>query len=380
MPSLRLIHVAVFFSSFDRLVIAPLLLVIASDLDVSLTAVAAMATVYLVSYGLMQVVWGMVSDRLGRVRTMRLALLLASAASLATALAPTLETLVAARLLAGGAYAAVVPGALIYVGDTVPLTRRHGPLTDIMLVTALGMSTATLVGAGMADLVSWRLAFALPGLLVLGVVVLMRRLPEPPAAASQVRQAVLRRLITVLRHRWALVVLTFAFLEGVTLLAVLNYLPTALQSEGMSTTMSGVVTAAYGAAIVVFSRFVKAMSLHHSSTRLIAIGGSMGVAAYVALVVDQSTGGVLLGSVLLAGAWAFMHSTMQKWATEVVPEARATTVSLFASSLFLGSAVGTAFGADFVANGDFTVYFASGLAVTVALAVTSVVLRKRYPE
>lgn len=96
-PSLRLIHVAVFFSSFDRLVIA-------TDLGVSLTDVAAVATIYHVGYGLMQVVWGIVSDRLGRVRTMRLALLVAGVASLATAFAPGL-----ARPSSGSASSPAVP-------------------------------------------------------------------------------------------------------------------------------------------------------------------------------------------------------------------------------------------------------------------------------
>lgn len=378
-PSLRLLHTAVFFSSFDRLVIAPLLLAIAVDLETSLPAVAAMATVYLVGYGVMQIVWGMVSDRLGRVRTIRLALLIAAAAGVVTAAAPTLDALIVSRLVAGGAYAAIVPGALIYVGDTVPISRRHGALTDVMMATALGMSTATLVGAGMADLVSWRMAFAVPGACVLGVVVLMRRLPEPPSPTHAVRTSVLSRLSTVLRNRWALAVLMFAFVEGMVLLGVLNYLPTALQTQGMSTTMSGVVTAIYGVGIIVFSRMVKALAWRLSSTRFIAIGGGFGVSAYIALIADPAVVGVFIGSILLAGAWAFMHSTMQKWATEVTPDARATTVSLFASALFLGSAAWTAFGADYVDRGAYVDYFTLGFAITIALGVAAVTLRRRYP-
>jgi MFS family permease len=44
-------------------------------------------------------------------------------------------------------------------------------------------------------------------------------------------------------------------------------------------------------------------------------------------------------AVLIGLAWAAMHSSLQTWATEVLPSARATVVSLFAGSLFLGSAV-----------------------------------------
>lgn len=247
-----------------------------------------------------------------------------------------------------------------------------------MMVTAIGMSAATLLGAGIADLLGWRLAFALPGALVLGVAALMGRLPE--LATRLRRQGAVRNLATVLRHGWALVVLAFAFVEGAVLLAVLNYLPTTLQSAGMGTTLSGVVTAVYGVAIILFSRAVKVLSRRWSATRLIGVGGGMGVGAYVALVADPATVGVLVASVLVAGAWAFMHSTMQKWATEVTPDHRATTVSLFACALFVGSAVCTAFGAGYVERGDYTTYFTVGLSVAAALAGTAVLMRSRYPE
>lgn len=376
---LGLLQTGVFFSAFDRLVIAPLLLVIADDLDVSVAAVTTMATVYFIGYGLMQVTWGIVSDHLGRVRTVRLALLLAAAASLATVVAPSLAVLVGIRLVAGGAYAAVVPGALIYIGDTVPAERRHGPVTDVMTATALGTAAGTMVGAFIAELVSWRAAFAVPGALVLVLVVLLGRVPEPPHTARR-PGSVLAPLLHVLRQRWALVVIGFALLEGATLLGILTYLPTVLQTGGMSTTLSGTVTAGYGLAIVVFARLVKHVSARLGPTRLIGVGAVVGPLAYVVLILDQGVAGVLTAAFLFAAAWAFMHSTMQNWATQVVPEARASTVSLFASSLFLGSALGTALGAPFVAAERYVPYFAVALGITVVLAGTAVLARSRYVQ
>lgn len=379
--SLRLLHTAVFVSSFDRLLIAPLLLPTARDLGAPLSRVAMMATAYFVAYGLMQVVWGVVSDRFGRVTTLRLSLTIAGSAAAATALAPTVEVLVLARLVAGGAFAAAVPAGIIYIGDTVPAARRHGPLTDLMTATALGMAAATLVGAALADLLSWRVGFAIPAASALLLVLLLRRLPEPVGGAAAPRGAgdVLRRIRGVLRHRWSRVVLAFAFTEGMVLLGILTYLPTTLQSGGISTSISGLVTAAYGLAIVGWAALVKRLSRAVGPGGLIATGGAAGVTGHLALVVDQGVVGVLVASVGLAAAWAFMHSTMQKWATEVAPEARATVVSLFASALFLGSALWTAVGVPFVEGGALLPYFAAGLAVAATLAVTATVARSRYP-
>lgn len=382
---LRVLHTATFLSSFDRLLVAPLLLPIARDLEADVADVALMATVYLVGYGLMQVVWGLVSDRLGRVRTMRLAMVVAGLAGLATALSPGLGALVVARLVAGGAYAAAVPGAITYIGDTVPAVRRHGPLTDLMTATALGMAAATLVGALLGDLLSWRVAFGVPAVAGLAVSFVLRRVPEPsgPDASRPPTPPALRvqarRVREVLTHRRALLVLVLAGGEGMVLLGVITYLPTVLQAGGTGTTASGAATAVYGLAIVAFARVVKRLSTRVPPARLIAAGGAMGVASYVALLLDRDPPGVVAASVLLAGAWAFMHSTMQNWATQVVPPLRATVVSLFASALFLGSAAWTALGVPFVARGDLVPYVLAGLLTAITLTVVAAWTRHRSP-
>ena len=69
--SLRLLGLSSFSSSVDRFLFAPLIVVIAADLGASLAAVTLAATAYFQAYGVMQPVWAVVSDRLGRVRTIR---------------------------------------------------------------------------------------------------------------------------------------------------------------------------------------------------------------------------------------------------------------------------------------------------------------------
>ena len=69
---MRLLQLAAFFSSFDRFAVAPMLVTIAASLGTSLAGVAATASLYYLLYGVMQPVWGMLSDKLGWVRVMRL--------------------------------------------------------------------------------------------------------------------------------------------------------------------------------------------------------------------------------------------------------------------------------------------------------------------
>ncbi|WP_283248657.1 MFS transporter [Occultella gossypii] len=368
---------AAFLSSVDRMLIAPLLLPIADDLDTTVAAVATTATVYFIGYGCTQVLWAFVADRIGRVNALRLALALGGLATLASAAAPTIEILMVLRALAGASFSAAVPTALTYVGDSVESRDRHGPLADIMTATALGMAAATLGAAALADLMNWRLPFAVGGVLVLGLVMALRRLPEPERTGPRLPiGASVRRVVT---NRWAVTVIVLVAIEGALFLGALPFLPTLLQAGGMSTALSGVVTAAYGAFIVVFAVVVKRQARRRSPAFLIGVGAASATAAFAALVVDQGAAGVFTACALLAAAWAFAHSTMQKWITEVVPAARAVAVSLFASGLFLGSALGTALGSGAVAEGHYQA-FAWGFALASApFAVAVTAARRAYP-
>jgi MFS family permease len=99
---LRLLQLAAFFSSFDRFAVAPMLVTIAASLGASLAETTATASLYYLLYGGMQPVWGMLSDRLGRVRVIRLTLFGTAVAGVLSAVAPNLAVLIAARALAGG--------------------------------------------------------------------------------------------------------------------------------------------------------------------------------------------------------------------------------------------------------------------------------------
>ncbi|MGO1173986.1 MAG: MFS transporter [Actinomycetaceae bacterium] len=333
---LRLLQAAVFLSSFDRMLIAPLVPVVAGDLGVTAGAAAGAATSYFVGYGLMQAVWGRLSDRYGRVRTAQASLILAAVAGGTSALAPTLTVLIVLRALTGAAFAAVVPGSLIYIGDTVPAAERHAPVAGIMRSTAVGMALATVVAGVLGETLGWRVALTLPALLALIVAVSLSRLPEPGAGPRA------GGLLAPLRSRWALLVLGLTFVEGAVVLGLLPLLPTVLQIGGTSVTASGLVTAAYGAVLVVTTGAVQAVGRRLSAPGLMAVGVVCGTVAYLVLEAWPSPVGVLVASALLAGTWAFLHSTMQVWAIEVLPSARAAMISLYATSLFLGSSVGTA--------------------------------------
>jgi predicted MFS family arabinose efflux permease len=352
---LPLLQLAAFFSSFDRFAVAPMLVTIAASLGASLSEVAATASLYYLLYGVMQPVWGMLSDRVGRVRVMRLTLFGATLAGVISALAPNLGVLVATRALAGGLFAAVIPAALVYVGDTVGMDSRQKALADLMAASAVGTALAG-------------------GVLAL----LLRRLPEPEGFALEEREGPLVQIGRVLARPWAVAVVVIAAVEGAVILGFLTFLAPSLESDGFSPAVAGLAVGLYGLAVLGWTRAVKLVSDRLGPAALILIGGGLLALGYASGALGQSLASVGIAAVLVGGGFAFMHSTLQTWATEVVPQARATVISLFAAALFVGSGVATTVAAPLAEAGSFGLLFATAAVVAVPLGLFAALARWRY--
>ena len=374
----RLLQLAAFFSSFDRFAIAPMLLTIAASFGASLTEVAATASLYYLLYGLMQPVWGMLSDRLGRVSVMRLTLFGAAFAGILSSLAPNLTVLIVARALAGGLFAAVIPASLVYIGDTVGMGSRQKALADLMAASAVGTALATVLGGLAAYLDGWRVAFAAPALAGVALAVLLARLPEPKAFSEQKREGPLVQAGRVLVQPWALIVVGIALVEGAVILGFLTFLAPSLESAGFSPAVAGLAVGLYGLAVLGWTRAVKLVANRLGASALILIGAGMLSLGYASGAVGQSLASVSVAAILVGGGFAFMHSTLQTWATEVVPEARATVISLFAAALFAGSGVATMAAAPLAEAGSFDLLFALAALVAVPLGLFAGLARHRY--
>ncbi len=369
---------ASFISSFDRFAVTPMLVLIALNMHVPMASAVTVASGYFLAYGLSQPLWGILSDRFGRIPIMRATLLAAAATGLISTFAPSLAVLIAARVLAGAFMGAVVPTTLTYVGDTVCQQKRQSALSDLMAAQAVGTAMATAVGGVLAHWLDWRVVFAVPALCAAICALLLRGLPEPERAA--VSGGVGSHIGGVLRNRWALLVFGLVFVEGAVLLGTMTFLASALVSEGLDVAVAGLATGAYGVGVLVFSRIVKAINSKVPVPRLIAIGGTQVIVGYALVSLDTNLATVITTALLLGGGWSFMHSSLQSWATSVAPEARGTAVALFACALFLGSAAASAAAGPLADHGNYTILFTTAGAVAIPLVATATCARHRYHQ
>jgi len=355
---------------------APMFVAIATDLRVPLSQVVTAAAVYFFAYGLMQPVWGLLTDRIGLVRTLRLTLAVGAVATAASTLAWSVLALAMTRGLAGAFFSAAIPATLVYVGDTVPPQHRQRDVTDLMGGVALGTGIAAAAAGLVADHLTWRLAFVVTGLAAASLSVALRNLADP--AVRRPATTLTAPFRAVLRSGATRLLLVLGLAEGVVLLGLLNLLPTSVEHGGASASVAGFVTASYAVAVLGGAQLTGRLSRRVPAATLLGSGALAALAAcLLAASSSTATAGVAV-ALLLGGAWATMHSTMQTWATSVLPHQRAATVSLFAGSLFAGSAFGALLLGGLAEEGRFGTAFLLLAAVAVPLGVVGTVARSRW--
>jgi len=136
-------------------------------------------SLYLACYAVGQVVYGPLSDRYGRLPVMRTALAIYCVASLACALAPNIELLLAARMFqAFGSSGAIVLARAI-VRDLYSGARAGRELSLMGAIMALAPVLAPIMGGVLQDVFGWRSNFVLQ--IVFGLIAaffVWRKLPE----------------------------------------------------------------------------------------------------------------------------------------------------------------------------------------------------------
>jgi DHA1 family bicyclomycin/chloramphenicol resistance-like MFS transporter len=149
----------------------PVLPALAAELNTSTSAAQLTVTACLVGLALGQLLAGPLSDRLGRRRPLLVGVTVFTVASVLCALSPTIEVLIAARLLQGlagavGIVIAQAAGRDLYSGGK--LMRYYGRLT---VLTGLAAIVGPVIGGQLARITDWRGTFVF--LAAVGVIILV---------------------------------------------------------------------------------------------------------------------------------------------------------------------------------------------------------------
>jgi YNFM family putative membrane transporter len=352
---LLLLAGAGFVSGLTMRVAEPLLPKVAHEFSVSVSAAAVLITGFTLAYGLFQLVHGPLGDRIGKLRAVSIALVLAAVACAACAVASSLETLALYRFLTGMTAGAVIPLSFAFVGDTVPYAGRQAVLGRFIAGTLLGQTFGPLLGGVFSDYIGWRATFLVPAaaFLLIGLLLLpVARLQGLPDAGSTAPMHPIARYSSLLRRRRVRIVLLAVAVEGFLFFGIYGYLGAFLRHEfGLSYTAIGFVLSGFGLGGVVYSLLVKVLVRRLGQRGLVGAGGVLLFICFAALALAPDWRLCAPPIAVLGLALYMLHNTLQTRATEMAPEARGSAVSAFAFCLFTGQTLGVStigFGVEYL--------------------------------
>jgi MFS transporter, YNFM family, putative membrane transport protein len=360
---------------------------LAREFSVSLAQAAQVVSLFAVAYGLSQLFYGPLGDRLGKYRVVAFATLACAVGSLLAVFATQLSALVLARVLVALGAAAIIPLSLAWIGDTVAYEQRQETLAQVGLGTTMGIVGGQLLGGVFTDTLGWRWAFVFMTLLFGVVGALLwndwrRQLAAPVVAHSTqpvVRPGFVSQALMIVTGGWSRIVLLVAFVEGAVGFGAMAIWPSHLHRElGLSLAASGAIVALFGLGGMVYMAVARFLIPRFGERGLAFLGVLVLLLAVLVLGFSPHWAPTVPAS-LIAGFGFFMfHNTMQANATQMSPTARGTAVSLFALSLFMGQSVGVLLAAALVEQiGSGLVMVLSGSAVFVLGAAFSLALRRR---
>jgi predicted MFS family arabinose efflux permease len=340
MNPLFLLFTLAFMVSVDMRILAPVLPSISLSLQ-SPPGVAGLAmTSYAIAYGSGQLVYGPLSDRLGRIAVARAAGIGFAVCTLLSAVSDTTWQFILARLLVGAFAGAVIPLTLVYIGDTVRYERRQIVLGYLSVSSSAALAFSASIGGTIAHFVSWRLMLFGYGVLSLLPVFLMWRLPSQRPGSMGGRA---EGYADLLCNGRALFTYASVFLEGFLLWGGINYIGAfATLRYGFDQLAVGLLIAFYGIGTMAGGLLMGRIRRRCSENAVAAWGGMLMGLPYLALIPHWPAPVFAAAMLLIGFGFVCMHTTLQLRGTEISTAARGKAFSLFIFCLFIGISAGSA--------------------------------------
>ena len=353
--SILLLSTATFSSMVTQRICDAMLPELSRVFAVGLSTAAQVVSVFAITYGVCQLVFGPLGDRLGKYRIVTLCAFFCSVGSLVAALAGSLDALLFARMLTAVGAAGMIPLAMAWVGDSVPTERLQEMLTKTGLGSTLGLVIGQLLGGLLTDAFGWRWCFAFLTVLFACVGMLLytdlRRqgitlLPQRKHAGTQALQAVahsgfVKQAWMIASAPWPRMVLCMAVVEGAVGFGVLAIWASHLHHKlDLSLSVAGAIVSLFGLGGMLYMLLGRRLIARLGQQGLVMVGGAV-LGACACLIAFTPHWLPALPASLFAGFGFFMfHNTIQASATSMSTANRGTSVSLFAAALFLGQSIG----------------------------------------
>ena len=151
--------IAVFMISMDNLIVTNALPVIRQSLHTGLEGLEWTVNAYTMTFAVLLLTGAALGDRFGRRRLLIIGVTIFTAGSAASALAPGIGVLIAARAFQGVGAAIVMPLTVTLIASVTPPQRRGMALGLWGATVGLGAALGTVIGGAVTDAASWQWIF-----------------------------------------------------------------------------------------------------------------------------------------------------------------------------------------------------------------------------
>ncbi len=350
--TVTLLAMGAFASSGMMRTLDPMLPRLGLEFGIPIGHAAWAITAFAIAYGVLQIFFGPLGDRLGKLRVIAWAGAFASLASIGCALAAGSFTwLVAARALAGACCAATIPLSMAWIGDAVPYDLRQPVLARFMIGQMMGMAFGQVLGGFAAEQPYWQWPFLFfAAVFALAAGLLLKTYSKRAAAIATTAPAMGHMgeaLLDVLGRPWARLILYVTLAEGTFFLGSFAFIATHLHHVGgLSLKMAGAILMAFSVGGVVFALLARRGVAALGELRTALIGGALTVVSLALLALISTPALAVLATFASGVGFYMLHNTLQTHATQMAPERRGAAVALFATCFFVGQSIGVSmFGA-----------------------------------
>lgn len=374
---------AAFVVFAQTFMVAPLIPHLSVVFASPITWVALAIPAYIVPQGLMTLLAGPLSDRIGRREVIYASLVLFVAITAATASAHRIDVFIAWRVAAGVAAAGVVPICLTLIGDVIPFERRGRAVGWLFGSIAGGTAAGAAVGALLEPLIGWHGLFlavaALSTMVILFALVTgafprlaLLATPSPWRIVARGYAALLSRARA--RRTYGYVLLNAILQSGVfTWLGVYLH-----QRFGLGETGIGLALLGYGIPGLLFGPVIGWLADRYGRAWIIPGGVALTGVCALLLALPLELIAAQVAIILLSLGFDLTHPQLAAIATDLRGP-RGQAVALMAFSLFVGYGLGSLLFQAALTWGFVAALSFFGACALVATGIALVLFREERP-
>ena len=334
--------VLIFFQAY---MVAPIIPHLAQVFRVDNQVIGLIVPAYMIPYGITSLLFGLLSDRVGRKPVMLMSLFAMMILTLLSATAQSASQLIGWRILTGLSASGTIPQILTLIGELYPYSQRGRPLGWVFGAMAGGMALGSTFGAILLPMIGWQGLFASTGVgagMLFCLLWKQRRLIASPKSKTPFN---LKNLLTgykeLLTSRRGTRTYGYVFLNGIFHSGVFTWFGLYLsQRYGFSESQIGMALLGYGIPGVLFGPTVGKLADRWGRNRILPIGFTIAAIAPLVLLANVPPIVATLAATALSLGYDLTQPLLAGVVTNLGADRPGQAMGLNVFTLFIGFGIG----------------------------------------